>query len=220
MKNKKNKWLIGLASGMLPAISSIAVGITKASANSLSMVGGREVIVPPNAPESTINWSLVLVVGLVVLVIVVAVVVSLVMMRRGTSRKRPARLGMPPTMPPPTQPATPPPYATTTPQQQPQPTTAGKLILPDNSEIPLQGGTKSIGRADFERLVPPDMAKYISRQHLVVGFAYGNYYIEDAGSGNGTKLNGREIKGAGSQWLKDGDQINLAGVITVVFRSS
>jgi pSer/pThr/pTyr-binding forkhead associated (FHA) protein len=92
--------------------------------------------------------------------------------------------------------------------------------MPDNTEIPLSGGTKFMGRTDFERIVLPDAASYISRRHFVIGFASGSYYIEDAGSGNGTKLNGKEIKGFGSQWLTDGDQINVGGAITLIFKTS
>ena len=77
-----------------------------------------------------------------------------------------------------------------------------------------------MGRTDFERIVPPDKASYISREHFVIGFASGSYYIEDAGSGNGTKLNGRKIGGIGSQWLRDGDQIDVGGAVTLVFKTS
>lgn len=92
--------------------------------------------------------------------------------------------------------------------------------MPDNTEVTLSQGIRFMGRLDVERFVPPDKADYISRQHFVIGFASGNYYIQDAGSGNGTKLNGREIKGMGSQWLSDGDRIDVAGVVTCVFKTS
>ena len=92
--------------------------------------------------------------------------------------------------------------------------------MPDNTEVPLSEGLRYMGRGDFERMVPPDRADYISRQHLAVGFASGSYYVEDAGSGNGTKLNGRDLKGQGSQWLKDGDQIDVGGLAIFVFKTS
>ena len=92
--------------------------------------------------------------------------------------------------------------------------------MPDNTEVPLSEGLRFMGRSDFERMVPSDRASYISRQHLAVGFASGSYYVEDAGSGNGTKLNGRDLKGKGSQWLKDGDQIDVGGVAIFVFKTS
>ena len=92
--------------------------------------------------------------------------------------------------------------------------------MPDNTVVALSEGIRFMGRSDFERMVPPDRASYISRQHLTIGFASGSYYVEDAGSGNGTKLNGRDLQGMGSQWLKDGDQIDVAGVAIFVFKTS
>ena len=167
------------------------------------------------------SWAIYLLAGLLVVAVAIIVIGLLFMRRRTTSGKKPARLGMPPTMPPPTRPASTTPPGDTTPQpSQPAVATFGKLLMPDNTEIPLLGGTKYMGRADFERTVLPDMASYISRRHFLISFASGSYYIQDAGSGNGTKLNGKEIKGLESQWLTDGDEINVGGAITLIFKTS
>ena len=91
------------------------------------------------------------------------------------------------------------------------------LVLADNSEIPLTTGTTQIGRRDFGSL-SEEKGKYISRQHLTISHEYGNYYIEDPNSGNGTWLNGNDIRGKGKQQLRNGDQIDLARQTTITVR--
>jgi len=93
-----------------------------------------------------------------------------------------------------------------------------KLILPGNIEISLADGARSIGRKDLARVVSANELGYISQQHFEAGLANGQYYIEDLNSLNGTKLNGVEIKGQGKHTLKDGGQIAVAEVITLIFR--
>jgi hypothetical protein len=93
-----------------------------------------------------------------------------------------------------------------------------KLILPGNIEISLADGARVIGRGDLARVVSANDLGYISHQHFEAGLANGRYYIEDLNSLNGTKLNGVEIKGQGQHTLKDGGQIAVAEVITLVFR--
>jgi len=48
---------------------------------------------------------------------------------------------------------------------------------------------------------------------------HGRRYIEDDMSTNGTKLNGKEIKGTGKHPLTDGDQITVANVITILYKA-
>jgi len=91
------------------------------------------------------------------------------------------------------------------------------LVLADNSEIPLTTSTTQIGRRDFGSL-SEEKGKYISRQHLTISHEYGNYYIEDPNSGNGTWLNGNDIRGKGKQQLRNGDQIDLARQTTITVR--
>jgi hypothetical protein len=214
MKGNRIRGFLKLLSGVLPAIALIATGTLQVKANS---VQERAVpLVQPSDPAPVSSWVIYLLVGLLVVAVVVVVIV-LLSKRRTTARKKPAGLGMPPAMPPPMRPAT-----TTSPGTIPQSSqpvaavTTAKLLMPDSTEVILSQGIRSMGRHDFERFVPPDKADYISREHFVIGFASGNYYIQDAGSGNGTKLNGREIKGTGSNWLSDGDQIN----VTCFFKTS
>ena len=95
-----------------------------------------------------------------------------------------------------------------------------KLILPGNNEILLEDGVKSIGRGDLTRVVPVNDLGYISRRHFEAGFANGQHYIEDLNSLNGTKLNGVEIRGQGKHALKDGGQIAVGEVITLIFRGA
>jgi pSer/pThr/pTyr-binding forkhead associated (FHA) protein len=56
----------------------------------------------------------------------------------------------------------------------------------------------------------------VSRQHVLVTYDRGRYYIEDygrdgKGSTNHTKLNGVDIYHKKRKALKDGDKIELAG---------
>ncbi len=93
-----------------------------------------------------------------------------------------------------------------------------KLVLPDGGEILLAGNARSFGRHDFEGAMLPENAVYISRQHFNIWYENGKYYIEDRSSTNGTKLNGKEIKGTGRHALSDGDVIELAGKLSIAFR--
>jgi len=231
MKGNKLRGFLKLTGGAMLAIALIVICSLKVYAGSVPglMVERAVPLLPPSITIAVDPWVFYLLAGLVVVAVVAVVIVLLLRMKK--TAKRPARLGMPPTTPPPMRPsiATPPaaapqplqPVAAATPQPL-QPVAAGtpRLIMPDNTEVPLSEGLKYMGRGDFERMVPQDRASYISRQHLTVGFSSGNYYVEDAGSGNGTKLNGRDLQGKGSQWLKDGDQIDVAGVAIFVFKTS
>lgn len=93
-----------------------------------------------------------------------------------------------------------------------------KLATPDGSEIMLCGNNRSFGRHDFEKFLPSDKVSYISRQHINVWYEDNQYYIEDRSSTNGTWLNGTDIKGSGRHTLEDGDQIDLAGKLTITFK--
>jgi hypothetical protein len=227
MKGNKLRGFIKLSGGVLPAI---ALMVTSSLQVNASPVPGPTVgpLLPPATAVAIEDWVIYLIAGLVV--VAVAVVIVFLLVRKRTSKK-PAHLGRPPTTPPPVRPAMPTPPVATPQQSQPvaaaipqqvQPVAAGtpRLIMPDNTVVPLSEGLRYIGRSDFERMVPPDRADYISRQHLAIGFSSGSYYVEDAGSGNGTKLNGRDLKGKGSQWLKDGDQIDVGGVAIFIFKTS
>ena len=94
-----------------------------------------------------------------------------------------------------------------------------KFVAANGSELSLAGDGNPLGRRDFQSMVAPDKADLISRQHITVSYENGQYYIEDRGSTNGTRLNGSPIKGTGRHALKDGDTIDLAGALSFVFRS-
>lgn len=94
-----------------------------------------------------------------------------------------------------------------------------KFVASNGSELSLTGDGAPLGRRDFQHMVSPDKADLISRQHVTVSYENGQYYIEDHGSTNGTRLNGSSIKGTGRQAIKDGDTIDLAGALSFVFRS-
>lgn len=94
-----------------------------------------------------------------------------------------------------------------------------KLILPDNSEISIGRADKIIGRHDLEKVVSPDDLKYISRQHVIIRVNCSQYYVEDRNSSNSTKVNGVNITGKGKQELKNGDNIQLADVVTLQFKA-
>ena len=94
-----------------------------------------------------------------------------------------------------------------------------KFVTSNGSELSLAGDGNPLGRRDFQSMAAPDKADLISRQHITVSYENGQYYIEDRGSTNGTRLNGSAIKGTGRHALKDGDNIDLAGALSFVFRS-
>lgn len=96
---------------------------------------------------------------------------------------------------------------------------AAKFVATNGGELSLSGDGAPLGRRDFQHMVAPDKADVISRQHISVTYENGQYYIEDRGSTNGTKLNGSSIKGTGKHLLKDGDSIDLAGALSFLFRS-
>ncbi len=94
-----------------------------------------------------------------------------------------------------------------------------RFITTSGYELNLTGKTGTLGRNDFQPMLKPGSADLISRRHILLDYEDGRYYIEDAGSTNGTRLNGRPIKGMGKQLLKDGDTIELGNVLSFTFRA-
>jgi hypothetical protein len=91
-----------------------------------------------------------------------------------------------------------------------------KLIMPSGAEILLAGAPVFIERSDFEGTLSNDILMRISRQHILITYSRGKYYLKDygrngKGSTNHTKLNSVDIYGKGKKTLKDGDKIELAG---------
>jgi len=90
-----------------------------------------------------------------------------------------------------------------------------KLILPDNEEIEIREGENTFGRENFRGVVSDEDLQHISRKHFTITRANNMFFIEDAGSLNGTKLNGKEIKGLGRRKLENGDEIFVAKVLKI-----
>jgi hypothetical protein len=96
---------------------------------------------------------------------------------------------------------------------------SAKFTSEGGKEISFNAAGQSLGRNDLHGLAGPGKADLISRQHFSLSYENGDYYIEDHGSTNGTKLNGSDIRGKGKHPLKDGDKIDLAGALTINFKS-
>ena len=95
---------------------------------------------------------------------------------------------------------------------------AYRLQLPNNYVVQINTPHAVFGREFFMKLgVPPEVAKYISRNHFAIYAEGGRFYIQDVGSKNGTWLNGRPIKGLNPQPLKNGDVITVAQVLSLRF---
>jgi hypothetical protein len=85
--------------------------------------------------------------------------------------------------------------------------------------IPITTLPQTFGREDFRGLADESTLRVISRRHFTVDYDYrqGTFLIQDAGSTNGTLLNGEEIRGKGPVPLKDGDIVSPAGVLQLRF---
>lgn len=76
---------------------------------------------------------------------------------------------------------------------------------------PLRPGKTTIGRKSSNDIVLDDPKQYISRQHAYIIFEDGNYCIVDDDSRNGTRVEGKEIRGKGKTLLADGDTVEIEG---------
>jgi pSer/pThr/pTyr-binding forkhead associated (FHA) protein len=94
-----------------------------------------------------------------------------------------------------------------------------KFATPDGKHVSITAGSGTLGRKDFRSLLGPEKAALVSREHIRLDYEDGQYYIEDCGSTNGTRLNGTSIRGKGRQPLKDGDEVELANALTLTFKT-
>ncbi|MHB8085594.1 MAG: FHA domain-containing protein, partial [Dehalococcoidia bacterium] len=109
--------------------------------------------------------------------------------------------------------------ATGTPHTTPIGAGAARLVTAGGGELPIRGNAISLGRSDLRSLAAgPDRADLISRKHLTMDYENGDYYVEDANSTNGTRLNGESIRGKGKQMLRNGDTIEVADALKLTFR--
>jgi len=92
-----------------------------------------------------------------------------------------------------------------------------KMALPNGIDIKLSGKCRVIGRADLARTLSLDDLGLISRRHFEVKLDGDRFYVEDLGSANGTRLNGKDISGKGPVSLDDGDVIEPAGAVALKF---
>ncbi|MFV0389460.1 MAG: FHA domain-containing protein [Pyrinomonadaceae bacterium] len=81
----------------------------------------------------------------------------------------------------------------------------------DEEKIRVKGNSFEIGRhTDNDFALPFDK---LSRKHLRITFDGTDYFAEDLGSSNGTRLNDEEL--VEPELIKDGDKINLGGGVTL-----
>jgi hypothetical protein len=84
-----------------------------------------------------------------------------------------------------------------------------------STQFPLQGEQLSVGRGSGNDLVIPDPE--ISRRHLRIVRRADGFAVEDAGSTNGTFVNGQRISHL--TLLQDGDTVDLGDTVRLRFMS-
>jgi len=94
---------------------------------------------------------------------------------------------------------------------------SARIVLPNGIEIRLAGSSRVIGRGDLARALGLDELGLISRRHFEVKAEDEQFYVEDLGSANGTRLNGKDISGKGPVGLSNDDVIEPAGAIRLTF---
>ena len=110
-----------------------------------------------------------------------------------------------------------------TPPKTPQQTqNTGEITFQNSTLKIIKENEVTIGRVDFSNILNDDeKSRQISREHFKIFNKNNNYYIIDGNgfksSGNGTKLNGNDIRNLGEKQLNNGDIINVADIIEVVF---
>ena len=112
-------------------------------------------------------------------------------------------------------------------QEPPQPASARILISSNSPAIDFEEHQKVIGRAELSNEIKMQGGDplQVSRQHFTVYSESNKFYIADGTtsvqekpSSNHTKVNGKDITGQGAIELNDGDQIEIATILTVTFQ--
>ena len=94
-----------------------------------------------------------------------------------------------------------------------------RIVLPNKQQIQITQNGQLFGRNELMNAgLQQQVIKYVSRQHFRVYFDNTGFYIEDAGSSGGTKLNNADIKDKGRQPLKNDDQIVLSNTLWLTFQ--
>jgi pSer/pThr/pTyr-binding forkhead associated (FHA) protein len=107
---------------------------------------------------------------------------------------------------------------------------SGNLVCPDGSEIPITETQKLLGRVDLSKFASKDDKNVISRGHFTVYQEGESFYVEDGKtrvqdkpSANKTWLisggKEEEITGKGKRELQDGDEISVAGLVKLKFKT-
>jgi len=92
------------------------------------------------------------------------------------------------------------------------------VVLPGGAERAVRGELV-LGRTDLAEASVGDALSRVSARHAHIFRDTGGYWVEDGVDGrpsrNGTRLNGREIKGLGPQRLQPGDVLELANAARI-----
>lgn len=91
-----------------------------------------------------------------------------------------------------------------------------QVIFPDRTALYVDQDLV-LGRDNFKGVVDEENLDLISKKHFRIFLQGEIFFIEDGHMGrpssNGTKLNGKEIAGRGAQPLRDGDRVQVGGVV-------
>jgi DNA-binding response OmpR family regulator len=82
-------------------------------------------------------------------------------------------------------------------------------------EFRLDREAMTLGRGEECDFVVPD--RQISRVHMRIRREATGYVLEDLGSKNGTFVNGRQVQSGAPELLQDGDEIQLALCVRMLF---
>jgi hypothetical protein len=93
------------------------------------------------------------------------------------------------------------------------------LVFPNGTEIIIGSKRRTFGRMDFFLVDGfPELTR-ISRVHFSIFEEDGFVYLLDEGGINGTKLNGIRIRKQEKQIMKNGDEIDVADAIKLIFKT-
>ena len=98
------------------------------------------------------------------------------------------------------------------------PTVSTKLLKTPTYVLMDEAGRYKIASVDYEEFGRQDFldiegSEYISRRHFSIKEEGGQLYIKDLESHNGTYVNNRDIRGLDWVPLKEGDIVEIAGVV-------
>jgi FHA domain len=94
---------------------------------------------------------------------------------------------------------------------------SAKLILPNNTNIIIDGTGRIVGREDFVGIVSTDKLLYIGKNHFRIIKNHDGFYIEDLNTKNGTQLNGKDVEENSLKPLKSNDEILIGKTLKIKF---